>query len=49
MVIGLNLDGTKLNFLFAKISFGMNVKGQINPSHLRWAAKGLEKSPLNDN
>jgi len=26
MVMGLKLGGPKLNFLFAKISFGMNVK-----------------------
>jgi len=28
----LNLDEPKLNFFFAKISFGMKVKGQGNPS-----------------
>jgi len=27
MVMGLNLGEPKLNFLFAKISFGMKVKG----------------------
>jgi len=32
MVMGSNLGETKLNFLFAKISFGMKVKGQGNPS-----------------
>jgi len=32
MVWGLNLGEPKLNFLFAKIAFGMNVKGQGNPS-----------------
>jgi len=30
--MGSNLDEPKLNFLFAKISFGMKVKGQVNPS-----------------
>jgi len=30
--IGSNLGGTKLNFLFANFSFGMNMKGQRNPS-----------------
>jgi len=28
MVMGSNFGGTKLNFLFAKISFRMKVKGQ---------------------
>jgi len=32
MVMGLNLGVSKLNFLFAKIPFGMKVKGQRNPS-----------------
>jgi len=32
MVMGLKLGISKLKFLFAKISFGMNVKGQRNPS-----------------
>jgi len=33
MVMGLNLDRLKLSFFFfAKLSFGMNVKGQRNPS-----------------
>jgi len=41
-VMGLNLGGSKLNCLFAKISFGMNVKGQGNLSSLG-AAKGAGK------
>jgi len=32
MVMDLNLGGSKLNFLFVEISFGMKVKGQGNPS-----------------
>jgi len=32
MVMVSNLGISKLSFLFAKISFGMNVKGQRNPS-----------------
>jgi len=32
MVRGLNLVRIKLNFLFAKILFGMKVKGHRNPS-----------------
>jgi len=32
MVMGSNLGRYKLSFLFAKISFGMNVKGQSNLS-----------------
>jgi len=43
MVIGSNLDISKLSFLFAKISFGMNVKGRRNPSW-QWAAKGCWKN-----
>jgi len=31
MVMGLNLGRFKLNFLFVKILFGMNVEGQRNP------------------
>jgi len=32
MVMCLNLGRSKLNFLFDKSFFGMNVKGQRNPS-----------------
>jgi len=35
LVRGSNLGKPKLNFLFAKISFGMKVKGHGNPSWLR--------------
>jgi len=42
MVVGLNLGRSKLNFFFAKISFGVNGKGQGNPS----SQKGLEKQLL---
>jgi len=31
MVMGLNLGRSTLNFLFAKTSFCMNMKGQIKP------------------
>jgi len=31
MVMGSNLGRTKLNFIFAKILFGMNGKGQRKP------------------
>jgi len=34
MVMGLNLGEPKLNYLFAKTSFGMNVKGQRNPKRV---------------
>jgi len=44
MVMGSNLGRTKFNFLFAKISFGMKVKGQANPS----SQERLEKQPLMD-
>jgi len=40
MVMGLNLGESILNLLFAKISFGMNVKGQGNPR----SQEGLENS-----
>jgi len=33
MVMGSNLGGTKLNFLSAKISFGVKMKGQGSPSN----------------
>jgi len=46
MVMGLNLDESKINFIFAKIPFGVKVKGQRNPSHLRWAEMRAAK-PLN--
>jgi len=36
--MGSNLGRPKLSFLFAKLSFGMNVKGQRNPTD-----KGAEK------
>jgi len=42
MVMGLKLGRSKLNFLFAKISFGVNVKGQGNPS----SQERLKKQPL---
>jgi len=41
MGMGSNLGRTKVNFLFAKIYFCMNVKGQGNPSN----QEGLENSP----
>jgi len=34
---------TKLNFLFVKILFSMNVKGQRNPSWQRSSQEGLKK------
>jgi len=40
MVMGSNLGESTLNFFFAKISFGMNVKGQGNPR----SQEGLENS-----
>jgi len=44
MVMGLNLGRFKLNFLFVKILFGMNVEGQRNPmrseSEWVWFVKG---------
>ena len=46
MVMGLNLSGSKLNFHFAKISFGMKVKMQGNPSR-GW--KTIIEWLLNDN
>jgi len=42
MVVGSDIGRSKLNFLFTKISFGVNVKGQGNPS----SQEGLEKQPL---
>jgi len=42
MVMGLNLGRSKLNFLFAKISFGVNVKGQGNPP------RGARKTATNE-
>jgi len=48
MVWSLNLGEPKLNFLFAKISFGMNVKGQGNPnSQGDW--KTIIELPMNGN
>jgi len=47
MVMGLNLGGTKLNFLFAKISFGMKLKGQGSPSS-QGGWKTIIEGPLND-
>jgi len=41
-----NLGGSKLNFLFAKISFDMNVKGHRNPSWPRSSQERLKNSPL---
>jgi len=41
-----NLGESKINFLSAKITFGVKVKGQRNPSHLRWA-EGRAAKPLN--
>jgi len=52
MVICLNLGRPKLSFLFAKLSFGMNVKGQRNPSNNgqpREAGKTVHNDPLNGN
>jgi len=48
MVMGLNLGGTKFNFLFAKISFGMKVKGQGSPSS-QGGWQTIIKGSLNDN
>ena len=52
MVRGLNLGEPKLNSLFAKISFGMKVKGHGNPSWLgsshEVAGKTANNVPLND-
>jgi len=39
MVRGLNLGEPKLNFIFAKIFFGMKVKAQGNPSSQGRAGK----------
>jgi len=36
----------KQTFSFAKIPFGVKVKGQRNPTHLRWA-EGRAAKPLN--
>jgi len=38
-----NLGKSKINFIFVEISFGMNVKGQGNPGHLR-EEKNIGKS-----
>jgi len=46
--MGLNLGEPKLNFPFAKISFGMKVKGQGNPSN-QGGWKAIIEWPLNDN
>jgi len=47
IVMDLNLGRSKLNFLFAKIFFGMNAKGQRNPSWPRGSQEGW-KTTLND-
>jgi len=46
--MGLNLDEPKLNFLFVKISFGMKVKGQVNPSS-QGGWKTIIEFPMNGN
>jgi len=48
MVRGLILGRTKLNFFFAKISFGMKVKGQLNPSS-QGGWKTIIEFPMNGN
>jgi len=40
LAFGSNLGEFTLNFLFAKISFGLNVKGQGNPR----SQEGLENT-----
>jgi len=42
MVVSSNLGRLKLSFLFAKISFGMNVKRQRNSSCQRGNQEGWE-------
>jgi len=42
MVVGLNLAKNGLNFLFAKFSFGMNMKGQRNPNCKKGSLVGWE-------
>ena len=52
MVMSSNLGRPTLNFHFAKISFGMNVKGQRNPSNNgppREARKSIHNDLTNDN
>jgi len=43
MVMALNIDQSKLNFIFAKIFFEWIWKGRKNPSHLRWAERKAGK------
>jgi len=47
--IGLNLGETKLNFLFVKISFGMNVKKQRKTLAAKRGWKITHNEPLNGN
>jgi len=52
MVVCLNLGRHELSFPFAKIPFGMKVKGQTNPSRQRVARKAEKtfmEQPLNVN
>jgi len=47
--MGLNLGESKQNFLFAKNSFGMNVKGQRKTLVAKRGWKTAHNEPLNGN
>jgi len=46
MVVGSNLVKNELNFLFAKFSFGKNMKGQRNPSYKKGNLERLGRQPI---